>query len=307
MYEDSDRPNVIRELATQAGGRFRVANGFWINTLDRLFALKSVIREVRPETQIVHLESDVLSFVDQEVVAFMKENFSKLAVPALSREQGCGSLIYAKSTHVLATGLLGLEQILQKEGTFITDMDLLGRGLSTGILDELPSRPNTASSEARNSQNLINPRPQILFDAAAIGMYLFGADSLHTGGSIVSGYLHPDFEFDLTAWNWKLERNLQGVPPLTGVEAFTSAGVEVRFANLHVHSKIDPGTTEENSDNWKRIIQEANGSVVREIVSVRPTYDFQPLSRSERLKIFFAPGAKNRWQSVSRFIQSRFR
>lgn len=72
-----------------------------------------------------------------------------------------------------------------------------------------------------------------VFDAAAIGVYMFGLDSCHTGGKIITGQKSKFSMIDYTnySFQWKEDEKGRKIPFI-----LTPSGYK-RINNLHIHSK----------------------------------------------------------------------
>lgn len=72
-----------------------------------------------------------------------------------------------------------------------------------------------------------------IFDAAAIGVFLFGNDSVHTNDLLVTGQKNKWSAIDFTHLNfeWKTDSKNRRIPYVWNGESWT------RINNLHIHSK----------------------------------------------------------------------
>lgn len=235
--------------------------GYWIKTLERLFALSS-IRELKRSGPILQIESDVFCAVTPGVVESLAHQYSVPALPRLSEHLACPSLIYFPNEIALRLALENLRKLAEQRSGWFTDMELLSEAIATGLMDELPTTPETAL-EVRHSQvqpEMSAPTRRVIFDALAIGQYLFGQDPFHTGGQRISGHLWPDFQQDIQEWHWCIA---EGSPAVLVAE--TGKG-PVEVANVHMHAKIDPGSLGPPASSvWNRAVAEANGTVGRSI------------------------------------------
>ena len=228
-----------------------IANGYWMFTLQRIFALiqiKDIVGDYEP---IVHIESDVLLTISREEIQkiISQPNF-RTGVPRHSDSEGIGSILIARHISELATLIHNLEKILEKETEWISDMHLLGVALRTGIMDELPSYPDSGIPTSQGTH--------LIFDGAAAGQYLFGRDPLHSGGRAISGYLNPHFNFNLAKVKWVL-REVSGRETI----GFQFEGNYFYLGNIHIHSKTTIGRIDSRSADWKRVVNEANGVISR--------------------------------------------
>ena len=236
----------------------RVASGYWLNTYERLFALRAIadLRELTP-MPIVHLESDVLPIFNSVDIEFLCNNFKKVAIPRFSEDRGIGSFMFAPNLGILLDTLDELEELTIKNRDWIeNDMELLGLALNNGILEELPSHP---SDYEKAAYNLVD-NERVLFDGAAFGQYLFGQDPFHQAGMRYSGYENPSYVLrtKIDSMLWKLESNQSESTLIVEFE-----NIRYRIANIHVHSKEIIPPISAGDVRWQRAIDEANGNIAR--------------------------------------------
>jgi hypothetical protein len=246
-----DRKNLNhgKHITQRAGYTKKIAGGYWINTYERLFALKELNGHIDENSMVVHIESDVML---QEVHFFFKAleklSFTEIAVPRMNDELGIASILISKNVRNLLIGLKKLENLAKSNPNICTsDMKLLGLALNREVISELPSLPEKLSDNEERKNHY-------LFDAAAIGQYLFGRDPIHSENLRISGYENPDFPIKLSLLNWKIQGN--------------SIYAEYKksnyyFANLHIHSKEILSPPKNDPKRWSRVLMEANSLVER--------------------------------------------
>jgi hypothetical protein len=253
-YRSSDRFDVLRRLRTFYPGKSLANGGFWMATLERIFALAEAADWLDPNTEVVHFESDVMSLLLPGDLDVLRANCGILGVPAESQNAGCASLLYAPSVAALTQGLENLAAIIKRERSWFTDMQLLAAGIQEGVVKELPTLPQEAwelvQQDAKNTKT-----EKFIFDATALGMFLFGADSIHTGGTVSRGYRQQDFDWDVFVGSWAIRKTFNG-----GAERLVfenEIGDSIVIANLHVHSKINPGRLSSTNQVWMNAINES--------------------------------------------------
>jgi hypothetical protein len=235
-----------------------LAKSYWLNTFERLFALRCLAESALIENlPIIHLESDVLPFITSETISFLNSNFTTLSVPRHDEMRGIGSIVFSPNLQELENGLNNLEYLMKRNSKVINnDMDLLGFGLNEGVIQELPSHPGQYDS----GEFKFPDGKRFLFDGAAFGQYLFGQDPFHQENYRISGYRNPgycaktkieDFTFAIT--------NQDGQPNLIG----EFCKQKYVIANLHIHSKELLPELSSTNTRWKRAIDEANGTSAR--------------------------------------------
>jgi hypothetical protein len=233
--------------------------GYWIKTLERLFAL-SAVQELNISGPILQIESDVFCAATPEIVGALAIRYSTPALPRLSEHLACPSIIFFPDESSLQLTLHGLRGLAEMRSGWFTDMELLSEAVIGGLMEELPTTPeNALETQGRNSQDIyFGSSRRVIFDALAIGQYLFGQNPFHTEGRRVSGHIWPDFPDDIQEWRWRIATG----DPATLVADTTSGPIEI--ANVHVHAKIDPGSLGPSASSaWSKAIAEANGTQFR--------------------------------------------
>jgi hypothetical protein len=226
-----------------------ISGGYWLYTTERLFALRALKSVIHDDISVIHIESDVFSMLTSQVLNYLTSNFSKTAIPRYSQTRGIASVLFSPNLHVLLNDLDNLETLLFENSRINNDMDLLGLALETKTLDELPSAVRVVDKKFSNQQD------QFLFDGLAIGQYLLGQDPLHTNGDILTGFVNPDFGFDLRSGMFEICTDNRN-----GHLRYIYHGTSYTLANLHVHSKYLTPNIISNKDFWEKIIKSANGS-----------------------------------------------
>lgn len=131
---------------------------------------------------------------------------------------------------------------------FITDMQLLGHGLNTSLLQELPTLPNDAWILDNDERGR-----KLVFDGLAYGQYLFGQDPLHQGGIRTSGHQNEHFRTKIENFRWSLRPHQNSIFTI-GYEWGQS---RIEIANVHVHSKEIVEGPSTSSLRWLRVMDEA--------------------------------------------------
>jgi hypothetical protein len=245
-----------------------LAGGYWLNTLMRLFALNQVA-QLNPSEPILHLESDVYLYAQQNELQEFEFSQDLVSYPRLSESRGVASILYSPNSETLLTFSKKLSAILIENQRIINDMDLLGYALNEDLAMELPSTPHSQEELGTN---------RYIFDGAALGQYLLGIDPIHTNGSVISGYQNADYKFDISSFKWSI--------PQQGKLIITIQNVDYQILNLHAHSKETLGIPDPTNLRWKQILQEANGEKPREVLS-RETINFHLMKPSfqDRIRI----------------------
>jgi hypothetical protein len=251
-YSRKDRSNYLTSLIRKNPELEQIAGGYWLYSLERLFALQKIYEYVRSDEVVLHYESDVLLLLNESDFDLMVQVCSKCACPRFSKERGIASLFFIPNHYELSSFLNSLKQILSRKNFPTNDMELLGLCLNENIVDELPSLPNDSWTKPTGEK--------IVFDGAAYGQYLFGQDPFHTGGRRISGFQNPDFAIELSQLNWKISDVLDSENKSL---AYAYKQEQYRVLNLHLHSKIRVGAIDSGSALWAQAINEANGKTHR--------------------------------------------
>ena len=228
----------------------RIAGGYWLNTLKRLFVLEAMQDFSSDWEDLLHFESDVFSFLSKEIVECLRANANSVGIPRFSENRGIASVLYVRNPLALKRLVADLTETLETGLVIRDDMELLGIMLARDLVSQLPSLP----AEAWTWQG-----KKYVFDGAAYGQYLFGQDPFHTQGSVISGFQNPHFNFDLSSVNWELNNDASGITQLD----FKSEEETWSLANLHVHSKILLPSPSLNEAIWKKYLLEANNQIPR--------------------------------------------
>lgn len=279
-YKEVDRHPALVLAERREVSRRLVANGYWILTLERLFALRSACDVITGSEPVIHLESDSLSQVDADVLAELQLRCTEIAVPSDAALSGCASILFSPDGNTLKRGLDNLSNLLLQQTGWISDMKLLGLGIKAGVVQELPTRPENGWPIGRQPGS--GPPRTLVFDALALGLYLFGRDPLHTGGKIVGGYQHAKFEHDLSQWKWMIAKSKKRGARGLQLAIQTDELGHIFPGNLHVHSKEVLPELSLDSEYWSRLLEEANGTKPRLARPGNSPYRFQRLSLREK-------------------------
>jgi len=271
-----------------------ISGGYWIFTLERLFAIHILSQYI--DGPLIHLESDVYPIFSSELIDTLHRKVHRVAVPRYSESRGIASFLYAKS---FKDYLEMLEQLLYElnKGTkfLLGDMDLLGVALNKKIIQELPTYPSDSWEVNFNGKFR-----HIIFDAAALGQYLFGQDPFHTDGFRISGYKNPDFKIDLSNYSWNLTEDFTKHTSLN----FEMSGKKFYPVNLHIHSKELLPPIDLNNTRWIRAIEEGNGHTERlRSEKILNTIHSKPIDFSTRLRLAQRTGMIKAFMRVLRRIK----
>jgi hypothetical protein len=253
-----------------------IANGYWVFTLQRLFALTNILKFVDDDTPIIHFESDVQSFITQPILELMQNELKSVHVPRFSNDAGIASTIFFRNKLQLENMLANSDDALIVDLEIKSDMELLGKLLNSGKVEELDS-----GRSSYFGPKILYFEYEVVFDGAGIGQYLFGQDPLHTNNRRISGFQNPDHTVNFANAEW-------GIDTLSGFDyvVFKYRGVKYLVASMHIHSKALLPQVSGDSKIWNRSIGEANGTLARAIGDFVPDLiHSQKISLVNRLRI----------------------
>lgn len=248
QYSTSDRSSTFLTFIGRNRELLRISGGYWLFTLERILSLQVASRSLHADVPIIHLESDVFSVIDEDVLKYLVNEHKCSAVPRYSKSQGIASIIFSPSISQLCSDVNKLEELLALNHFIDNDMTLLGEALNSGVLGQLPSSPIETSKDKG-----------ILFDGAAYGQLVFGQDPLHNGGIRKSGYMNPSFNINLNEVKFEITENSSNRSTLS----VRWRGNSYRLANLHIHSKEKVPVIEQHELYWQRVLGDVNAGIFR--------------------------------------------
>jgi hypothetical protein len=228
-----------------------VAGGYWLYSLERIFALNELTKVYGENQPIIHLESDNLGLFTNETIAFCLNRIKKTSVVRYSSDDGIASILISPKLKTLLFDLEQLNKILLNNPATRSDMSLLGEALNSGVFGELPSLPDDNWKLPEESEHYI------VFDGAAIGQYLFGLDAVHTQNRQISGHINDLYPLSLNKAVWTLN-NSDKYPLKISLKEKNLIPM-----NLHIHSKILIHRPDALDKDWMRYIKEANNLLQR--------------------------------------------
>ena len=235
----------------------RISGGYWRYSLERIFVLSQIEQYVSNSTPIIHIESDVLSLINCEILELMIKNLKKVAVVRYSKDAGIASTLFAPNIYVLNESLQKLAKMLTTKKKYIVDMELLGTALNLGLLEELPTYPDKAW--ALQAVPMESPS-YVVFDGAHIGQYLFGRDPLHNNGFLETGYKNPSYNW--TKFEEGFAINSWGSNHGREILQFNYDQKICICACVHVHSKRLLPSPKSSPKFWEPFIKAGNGDQV---------------------------------------------
>lgn len=191
IYNREDQQ--LAELFPKLSHDLEFREGFWIKTLERLFAFIEFHKTLDFDTQLIHIESDVVLLPNFPWHKFSKSRLPPLGWCAFSPDHDVASLVYSRNHDSSSLLKKSLIKFLRKD-SFVNDMTALNRvakmypqetfyfpmdgGSDFTIRDTRKStRKTTADPKSKYFHEF-----EGVFDGAAFGLYLTGIDPRNTFG-----------------------------------------------------------------------------------------------------------------------------
>lgn len=218
-------PSLIQEKINQSSFR----SGFWVKTSERFFVLEAYMREMGV-AKFFHAELDNVVINIQGLGDRLDRFGNGLFCPRNFNDRGIASLIYVNSKMALSQfNDMALNAPMSMEEN---DMTILGRLLQNSPqFISLPTENAFGVPKNWSGKNLKMSECEGIFDAAAIGQYLFGVDPRIIDGPMFNGYINEYSGCDLVRLRYEFSDDL--------CRAFIQSNDKrLRLYNIHVHSKI---------------------------------------------------------------------
>ncbi|CAB5042107.1 MAG: hypothetical protein F2923_07485 [Actinobacteria bacterium] len=260
----------LTEKVRAAGFDPSFRNGYWVKIFTRFLAISKYLESATPEGPVVHLECDVASYVSGEVIKATLESFKSshadVFIPFIDSQTACPSIILSRESSSL---MKVCDFVLENLGRNIgeSDMSLLAYARECGLVASLPTLPNKttivmpysefdSSNTANEGRGNTEASAMVIFDAAAVGQYLFGIDPRISNGLLTPGYMELRGELDISQWrDWRIvtcKDHLERV-------AFNWDNETFIVAQLHVHAKIRVPMPASGNPFWDECLGIANG------------------------------------------------
>lgn len=252
----------------------RWRGGYWRRVFGRFLVLRNYSRLQSAPGPFVHLECDVSSTVTGPLLT---DTLARLTAPTglpfIDPETGCPGIVIARTAGDLAALS---DHVIRgvTEGTGLSDMQSLATAAASGLTEALPTRTgaHTAVLSVRRVDGAGEVETaDVVFDAAAVGQYLFGVDPRNNRGVLIPGYREVRGDLDPGLWtDWGLCTAEDGSTRV----AFREDGRLGVLANLHVHAKIAlPPWADPRWATWLSVANHRTGA--------RPTVIKRELARYE--------------------------
>jgi hypothetical protein len=217
--------------------RFTIVHGLsgreklFIYSFERFFVLYQLMKKYEL-SDILFLELDNLLYDDP---LKWESNFKLYDMSYMyDNNNRCSSgICFIKNTDILLECTLHFMQYIKTTSGFVNEMTALYEfwGLHRSRIQLLPIHWMTDMIPQETCIHY--DRYKSIFDAAAMGIYLCGADPYHTGGQIKKGEQWKLSCIDYThyTYEWKRDELDRNIPYVNYNDQW------IRINNLHIHSK----------------------------------------------------------------------
>lgn len=205
-------------------------DGFWLKTTERFFVLEQFM-ETYNFKSLFHAELDNWVFNIAGLDSRLNNFGSGFFCPRDSLKRGIASLIYVNHSDSLnQLNRLALDNSLVEKN----DMTLLGHLLETSnqffsLSTEIVFQDLDSFSWERVSAEVSHG----IFDAAAIGQFLFGIDPRNGSIFLTNGFENENKGCNLWQLQYRLKRKNKTFELIN-----PETGQSVNLFNIHVHSKL---------------------------------------------------------------------
>ncbi|HBJ73414.1 MAG TPA: hypothetical protein DDY88_06875 [Actinobacteria bacterium] len=245
--------------------------GYWLRIYGRFLALRNYCNQsgLDPGTPVIHLESDMANFITEQLLDDSLREFNALNLMAfIDADTACPGVILSRTPAAMAMLCSTVLEDVQG-GRNRSDMKSLALAGSQ-LLQPLATLPeqskHTMQVRTADANGVLSAEQpaSLIFDAAAVGQYLFGIDPRNQQGLLVPGYRETRGGLDPGLWqDWSLALCQDGITRVTA----RAQGRLLVLANLHIHAKIIIPRPEIGSDYWRTQLGIANG-----LIGARPQF-----------------------------------
>ena len=209
VVSSAELAELDRSLA-RAGFDLSYRRGYWRKVFLRFLAIRNYLVARPSAGPALHLESDVSSFLTPSMVAQFLGQRTGAFVPMHDQGSACPSIVLGATSDDLAAAMDVVVRTIGTE-TEQSDMTILGQAVNEGVLGPFPTRARdsvqTIEVTRWQSDGTLgaSSAARVIYDAAAVGQYLFGLDPRNNGGVLVPGYRELRGGVDPGTWtDWHL-------------------------------------------------------------------------------------------------------
>ena len=251
----------LRVSLAASGFDPRWRNGYWFKIFGRFLILRNYTTKQPNHVAGMHLECDVASFVSEGIFQSTLDRMkAPTALPFIDSNTACPGIVIARSMKDLAAlSDHVVQEVHNRSG--LSDMQSLAGAATIGLTEQLPTTTQMDSTNVDvtmldiSLKSRVRESAQIVFDAAAVGQYLFGIDPRNNRGVITPGYRETRGGVDPGLWtDWTFCKTADGIIRIAFRDDLR-LGV---LANLHVHAKIVLPKIVPDDPQWSRWLSIAN-------------------------------------------------
>lgn len=206
-------------------------DGFWNKTTERLLVLKQYQEKYKLDS-FFHAELDNIIFDISKLATKLDRCGAGCFVPRDRIDRGIASLIYINNTNALKA----IESTLQERPRFFkNDMDLLGYLLqnNSNFISLPTDHALTQNQQTSSWQALSVSCTDGIFDAAAIGQFLFGIDYRNSNTLHYNAFINENSGCNFWDLHFTWDSNSDGMVIKRKID-----DQSLNLYNLHVHSKL---------------------------------------------------------------------
>jgi hypothetical protein len=217
--------------AEKKGIKLGFRNGFWRKAFERFIVLEQYVAS-HGIVSLFHAEVDNLVFRIGDLARHLDAVGRGLFCPRDAVSRGIASLVYVNDTRTLTRMV---NAFFADDLPLSSDMQLLGHMLQhDGMFYALPTERVMCAEPSREWETVPVDHTKGIFDASAVGQFMFGIDPRNGGIVLRNGFLNECRGCDL----WGLHIELDVDAGTCSLSKKTERECEVRLYNIHVHSKL---------------------------------------------------------------------
>jgi len=217
--------------AAKKGIRFGFRNGFWRKAFERFIVLEQYATS-QGVSSLFHAEVDNLLFHVNKLTQRLDAAGKGFFCPRDAKTRGVASLVYINDTTTLGQMV---EAFFDDRIPLTSDMELLGYMLQTNPqFYSLPTERMMHDQPLQEWLPLSIDITQGIFDANALGQYMFGIDPRNGGVFMRNGFQNEYRGCDL----WNLFVTLDVAAGQCTLSKKLNREAEFPLYNIHVHSKL---------------------------------------------------------------------
>jgi len=267
FYRYTSVDHEVTPILSKLQRNFEFRSGFWLLTKLRFLALAEYVGKV--QSQIVHIESDVWLAPYFNFKYLQSSEFS-LAYPRADTNRSIASIMFINGIE----GARTLREVTLRNPE-LSDMELLEK-LRRDISKKVISLPSSFDFNFQFAQSSSLKQEQIIFDGAAIGMHLFGADPRNTFGFLSKYMDFPSVTPKMSTLHFRFHDERLQISLGHGYSDIVC---------LHIHSKATTLFIRDYREVFKSVIKERSLGIKKSFLPIVALFCLVELSKLAILKI----------------------